>query len=69
MYITVNSAFTPSANALTAANRARRMLYFIKRSFTCMMKGIFVPLCSALVRLHLEKEKNANGSKKLDKIS
>ncbi len=36
--ITVNSAFTPSANILTAANKARGMLYFIKRSFTCLTK-------------------------------
>ncbi len=42
--ITVNSAFTPSANVLTAANKARGMLYFIKRSFTCLTKEIFVPL-------------------------
>ncbi len=31
--MTVNSTFTPSANVLTAANRARGMLYIIKRSF------------------------------------
>ncbi len=31
--ITVNSAFTPSANVLTAANKARGMLYFIKKVF------------------------------------
>ncbi len=30
--ITVNSAFTPSMNVLTAANKARGMRYFIKRS-------------------------------------
>ncbi len=29
--ITVNASFTSSANVLTAANKARRMLYFIKR--------------------------------------
>ncbi len=29
--ITVNSALTPSANVLTAANKAREMLYFIKK--------------------------------------
>ncbi len=29
--ITVNAAFTPSANVLAAANKARGMLYFIKR--------------------------------------
>ncbi len=34
---TVNSAFDLSANVLTAANKARGMLYFIKRSFTCLI--------------------------------
>ncbi len=58
--ITVNAAFTPSANVLAAANKARRMLYFIKRSFTCLTKEIFVPLYSALVRPHLEYAIQAN---------
>ncbi len=52
--ITVNSAFIPSANVLTAANKARGMLYFIKRSFTCLTREIFLPLYRALVRPHLE---------------
>ncbi len=50
--ITVNSAFTPSPNVLTAANKVRGMLYFIKRSFTCLTKEIFVSLYTALVRPH-----------------
>ncbi len=54
--ITVNSAFTPSANALTAANKARGMLHFIKGSFTCLTKEIFVPL----YRPHLEYTIQAN---------
>ncbi len=41
--ITVNSAFIPSANVLTAANKARGMLYFLKRLFTCLTKEIFLP--------------------------
>ncbi len=48
--ITLKSVFTPSVNVLTAANKAREMLRFIKRSFACLTKEIFVPLCSALVR-------------------
>ncbi len=52
--VTVDSAFTPSANVLTAANKARGMLYLIKRSFTCLTKEIFLPLYRALVRPHLE---------------
>ncbi len=47
--IIVNAAFTPSTNVLAAANIARGMLYFIKRSFTGLTKEIFVPLYSALV--------------------
>ncbi len=38
--ITANAAFTPSTNVLTAANKDRGMLLFIKRSFTCMTKEI-----------------------------
>ncbi len=34
--IAVNSTFTPSANVLTAANKARGMLHFNKRSITCL---------------------------------
>ncbi len=58
--ITVNTAFTPSANVLAAANKARGMLHFIERSFTCLTKKIFVPLYSALVRPHLEYAMQAN---------
>ncbi len=58
--ITVNSAFTPSANVLTKANKARGMLYFIKRSFTCLIKGIFLRLYRALVRPHFEDAIQAN---------
>ncbi len=56
----MNAAFTPSANVLAAANKARAMLYFITRSFTCLTKEIFVPLYSALVRPHLEYTIQAN---------
>ncbi len=58
--ITVNSAFTPSVNVLTASNKARGMLYFIKRSFTGLTKEIFLLLYRALVRPHLEYAIQAN---------
>ncbi len=54
--ITVNSALTPSANVLTAADKARGILYFIQRSFTCLTNAIFVPKCSALVQSKQKKE-------------
>ncbi len=42
--IILNSAFTPSANVPTAANKARQMLYFINRLSTYLENEIFVPL-------------------------
>ncbi len=56
----MNSTSTPSANVLTTVNKARRMLFFIRRSLTCLTKDIFEPLYSALVRLHLEYATQAN---------
>ncbi len=50
----MNSAFALTANVLTAAIKARGMLYFIKRLLTCLINEIFVPLYSSLVRPHLE---------------
>ncbi len=40
----LRTTFNPSANVLTATNKARGMLYFIKRSLICLTKEIFVPL-------------------------
>ncbi len=54
--ITVNAAFTSSANVLAAANKARDMLHFIYLS----NKRDFGPLCSALVRPHLDYAIQAN---------
>ncbi len=62
----MNSAFTPSANILSTANKARRMLYFRKSSFTCLTNVISVPLLlclllySALLRPHLKCAIQAN---------
>ncbi len=58
--ITANASFTPSANVLGPANKVRGMLYFIKRSLTCLTKEIFVPLYSGLERPHLEYAIEAN---------
>ncbi len=55
----MNSEFTLFSNVLTATNKARGLLYFIKRSVTRLTK-IFVPLLSDLVRPHLEYTIQAN---------
>ncbi len=56
----MNSLFTPLANVLTAANKARGMLYFTKRPITFLTKEVFVFLYSALVQPHLEYAIKAN---------
>ncbi len=58
--ITVKSTVTKSAKGLTDATKARGMLYFIKKSLTCLTNEIFAPLCSALARPHLKYAIQAN---------
>ncbi len=56
----MNSAFTHSAYILAVANKARVVLLFIRRSFSCLTKDIFVPLYNSLVRPHLKYAIQAN---------
>ncbi len=49
-------------NVLTAANKARGMLYFMKRSCSCLAKEAIVPLFIALMRPHVECVIQANCS-------
>ncbi len=53
---------TPSANVLASANKASGILYFIKRSLTCLTNEISVRLYSGLMRPHLEYAIQANCS-------
>ncbi len=46
--------------SVTICTDCQPLQYFIKRSFTCLTKEIFVPPYSALVRLHLEYAAQAN---------
>ncbi len=48
------------SNVLTVANKARGMLYFIKKSLACLTKEAFVSLYNALVRPLLEYAIQAN---------
>ncbi len=46
--------FSPSAQCTEAANKARRLILVIRRSFQYLSKPAFFPLYEALVRPHFE---------------
>ncbi len=48
--------FFPSAQCTEAANKARRLISMIRRSFQSLSKSAFIPLYEALVRPHLGYE-------------
>jgi hypothetical protein len=52
--IVIDSSFCPSSQCIAAANKARRCLFLIKRSFEYITPKLFIPLYCALVRPHLE---------------
>ncbi len=49
-----DNMFSPSAQCTEAANRARRLIFVIRRSFQYLSKSAFIPFYEALVRPHLE---------------
>ncbi len=50
---------SPSAQCTEAANKVRRLIFLIKRSFQDLSKSAFIPLYEALVRPHLQYGKQA----------
>ncbi len=52
-------ALSPSAQCTEAANKARRLIFMIRRSFQDLSKSAFIPLYGALVRPHLEYDMSA----------
>ncbi len=46
--------FPPSAQCIESANKARLLIFMIRRSFQDLSKSAFIPLYGALVRPHLE---------------
>ncbi len=52
--VTLNSTFSPSSNVHHAVVKARRMLFFIRRSLSQPTPSTFIPLYKAYVRPHLE---------------
>ncbi len=49
-----DNMFSPSAQCTEAANKARRLIFMIRRSFQDLLKSAFIPLNGALMRPHLE---------------
>ncbi len=52
--VQADNLFSPSAQCTEATNKARRLIFMIRRSFQDLSKQIFIPLCGALVRSHFE---------------
>ncbi len=50
----MNSAFSTSAQRTDVANKARWLIFTIRRSIQDQLKSVFVSLYGQLVRLHLE---------------
>ncbi len=52
--VQTDNMFSPSAQCTAAANKARRLIFMIRRSFQDLSNSAFIPLYGALVRPHLE---------------
>ncbi len=50
----MDNMFFPSAQCTEAENKARRLIFLIRRSFQDLPKSAFIPLYGALVRPHLK---------------
>ncbi len=47
-------------NVVSAANKARRMVFYFKRPFAALTSGIFLPLYKTFIRPHLKNSIQAN---------
>ncbi len=52
--VQTDNIFSPSAQCTEAANKARRLIFMIRRPFQDLSKSDFTPLYGALVRPYLE---------------
>ncbi len=52
--IVLNTTLSVEDNVVSAANEARRMLFYLKRSFAAHTPNIFLPLYKTFIRLHFE---------------
>ncbi len=58
--VPLDTTFTASAHSIEAANKARRLLLSVRRSFCELSKTAFTPLYCAIVRPHLEYAMETN---------
>ncbi len=52
--LSTDDMFSPSAQCTDAVNKARRLIFMIRRSFQDLSKPAFISLYGALVRPHFE---------------
>ncbi len=52
--IVLNTRLSAEDNIVSAANKACRMLFYLKRSFVALIPKLFLPLYKTFIRLHLE---------------
>ncbi len=52
--IALNSRLSAEDNVVSAANKARRMLFYLKRSFAALTPSIFLPLYKTFIRPYLK---------------
>ncbi len=54
LVIVLNTRFSAEYNVVSVANKARRMPFYMKRSFAALTPSIFLPLYKTFIRPHLE---------------
>ncbi len=54
MGIVLDTRLSTEDNVVSAANKARRMLFYLKRSFAALTPNIFLPLYKTFIQPHLE---------------
>ncbi len=54
MGIVLNTRLSAKDNVFSAANKTRRILFYLKRSFAALTPNIFLPVYKTFIRTHLE---------------
>ncbi len=71
--IVLNTRLSAEGNVVSAANKARGMLFYLKRSFAALTPSIFLPLYKTFIRPHLFKQpilcRNVEALEKMQKLA